>query len=310
MSKNKKQRNMQKKIITPKKVNKETILERIFSVGLFLLGIGVNFMNTGRPIIADILYIMSGILFIVSFFRSEATKQYKRKIINQFLVSVITIFIITVVIVINHFYLNKKPPELFTQNFPGFSLHSLIKINDISANRKKYLFDLGQVNGSRFSVYISTDNIFTFSFIDAVGEPHNIQLPIGSNGIPFGKQFYLICELGIDGQSTLLRMLIDGKEIKSIQLPFKVDLGGIDVPGAVVGADLNGENGASFDMGNLIVLAETLTSSQITEVIKVNYNQSSKQHFATFNGKQWMRANKTGFRDLVQNNRSLQPIWK
>jgi uncharacterized membrane protein len=126
MSKNKKQRNKQKKINTPKKVNKETILERIFSVGLFLLGIGVNFMNTRRPLIADILYIMSGILFIVSFFRSEATKQYKRKIINQVLVSVITIFIITVVIVFNHCYLNKKPPELFTQNFPGFSLHSFI----------------------------------------------------------------------------------------------------------------------------------------------------------------------------------------
>jgi hypothetical protein len=169
---------------------------------------------------------------------------------------------------------------------------------------------LGKVNGSRFSVYISPDNVFTFSFIDAVGEPHNIQLPIGSDGIPFGKQFYLICELGIDGQSTLLRMLIDGKEIKSIQLPFKIDLGGIDVPGEVVGADLNGENGASFDMSNLMVLATTLRSSQIAAIMKVNSNQSSKQHYITFNGKQWMRANKTGFRDLVQNNKSFQPIMK
>ncbi|MEW6616685.1 MAG: hypothetical protein AB1401_14620 [Thermodesulfobacteriota bacterium] len=196
---------------------------------------------------------------------------------------------------------------LFSQNFPGISLQALIKLNDVSANRRKYIFDFGRVNGSRLSIYISPDNIFTFLFIDAKDEPYNIKLPIGSSGIPFGKPYYLICELGIDGQSTLLRMIIDGKEIKYMQLPFKIDLGGIDVPGGVIGADLNGDNGASFEMGTMMIFRTTMMSSQIDVLTKMilNYYQSSKRHFLSFNGNQWMRVNKVNFQEPIQKNNKL-----
>jgi len=201
----------------------------------------------------------------------------------------------------------EKSEGLFTQNFPGISYQALIKLNDISADHRKYLIDFGQLNGSRFSVYISSDNVFTFSFIDAKGEPHLIQLPIGSSGIPFGKPFYLICELGIDGQSTLLRMLVDGKEIKSIALPFKLDLGGIDVSDGVIGADLNGANGASFDMGTMMIFRTTMIHLQIDILTKMilDYYQSSERHFLSHNGNQWMRVNKPGFQEPVQKNNKL-----
>lgn len=197
-----------------------------------------------------------------------------------------------------------KSEELFSQNFPGISFQALIRLNDISTNRRKYLIDFGSVNGSRFSVYISSDNVFTFSFIGARGEPHPIQLPIGSRSIPFGNPFYLICELGIDGQSTLLRMLIDGKEIKSIRFPFKVDLGGIDVIGGVIGADLNGNNGAYFDMGTLMIFSKTKTPSEIdaTTNMVLDYFQSSKRYFMPYRGERWMRINKAGLSDPVKNN--------
>lgn len=314
MSKNKKQRNKQKKISTPNEVHQKTILQWVCSwtvigvIVIFLLGTGVAFMIAGWSIIADIFYVISGILFIFAFCRWEVAKQHERKRIIQVRALIITTFVIIIVIIFNHNYFNMKSSELFSQSFPGFSFHALIKLNDVSSNHRKYIVDIGKVNGSRLSVYISSDNVFTFSFIDAVGEPHNIQLPIGSKGVPFGKQFYLICELGIDGQSTLLRMLIDGKEIKSIQLPFKVDYRNLDVPGGVIGADLNGENGASFDLYSTLLFETTLTSSAIDKLTKFHFkwHQPSGQCFA-FNGKQWMRINRTGRRDFVQNNPSLQP---
>ena len=204
---------------------------------------------------------------------------------------------------------------LFTKNFPGISFQTLIKLNNISVseNHRKYIFDLGRINGSRLSLYITPDGIFTFSFLDAKEELHSIRAPIGNGGVPFGKFFYLVCELGIDGQSTLLRMIINGIEFESKRLQFKIDLGGIDTPSGVVGADLNGENGSSFDMVRLIILSETLTTPQIVELKKsMDDYQSAKPNFAfiEYNGKQWMRFNKTGFRDLSQDNKLFQPIWK
>jgi hypothetical protein len=201
---------------------------------------------------------------------------------------------------------NGGKSALFTQNFPGISFQALIRLNDISDNNRKYLVDFGKINESRFSIYISSDNVFTFSFIDAKDEPHLIQMPIGTNGIPFGKLFYLTCELGIDGQNTLLRMLVDGKEIKFIQLPFKVDLGKIDVRGGVIGADLNGNNGASFDMGTMMIFSTTMIPSQVTALtgMVLDYYKSPGRNLKTFlNNKQVWRINKSGFRDPLQNNK-------
>jgi hypothetical protein len=205
--------------------------------------------------------------------------------------------------------------ELFSQNFPGISFQTLIQLNEVStkANHKKYIFDFGRIDGSRLSLYLSSGGIFTFLLIDANGERYPIQAPIGNSGVPFGKFFYLVCEIGIDGQSTVMRMIIDEKEFKSDRLLFKVDLGGISVPGGVVGADLNGQNCASFDMVRLIVLSTTMTTFQAAELKKSmdDYVLASPHYaFIEYNGKQWMRFNKSGFSDLSQDNKLFQPTWK
>jgi hypothetical protein len=109
----------------------------------------------------------------------------------------------------------------------------------------------------------------------------------------------------------LLRILIDGEKIKSLQLPFKVNLGALDIPGGVIGADLNGENGASFDLYTIMSFKTTLISSDIAIMMNwaLKYHQPSGRRFV-FNGKQWMRINEIGRRDFVQKNPSLQPILK
>lgn len=224
----------------------------------------------------------------------------------QFIVRFLSIIILVLFLVsVFGILIWPKPSQLFIQNFPGISFHALFKLNDVNANRRKYIIDFGHVNGSRFSVYVSSDNVFTFSFVDAKGEPHPIQLPVGSSGTPFGQFFYLICEIGIDGQSTVFRMVINGNEIKAIQLPFKVDLGSIDLPGGVIGADLNGKNGASFDLGTMMIFKTTMISSQITILTKLvsDYYQFPCRQIIKFSGNQWLRVNKAGFSNPIQSSK-------
>ncbi len=122
---------------------------------------------------------------------------------------------------------------------PGISLHMAIRINNVLGNRKKYLFDFGQKSGTRLSVYISPDNIFTYAFIDNKGELHSIHIPLGgTNGIPITNFFYLACELGIDNNSTLLRVIVNGKVYGSSRIPYRIDISPIDIPNGVMGADL------------------------------------------------------------------------
>jgi len=176
------------------------------------------------------------------------------------------------------------------RNLPGISFRTVIKLNDVSISSKhrKYIFDFGQVDRSRLSLYLSPDGIFTFSFIDAKGETHPIYAPIGNGGVPFGKYFYLVCEVGVDGQSTLMRMIIDENELKPIQpIPYKIDLGEIITHGVAVGSDLHCENSASFDLVGLNISLITMTKPQIVEWRKImDYNQAHKSdfNFITLNG--------------------------
>jgi hypothetical protein len=196
-----------------------------------------------------------------------------------------------------------------TPSMPGMSLHMQIKLNHLAVDRRKYLFDFGNARNERLSIYISPDSIFTLAFLDAKEESHSVQVPLGGDGIPLGKFFYLGCEFGIDGQSTQLWVLVDGKERGSIRLPFRVDIASLDVPGGVVGADLAGRNGGSFDLKELMVYSMTLDRKQVEQTFHYFQGHSNIPH-VEFRGKQWMKVNDVGRHDLKQADPLSAPIFK
>jgi len=190
---------------------------------------------------------------------------------------------------------------------PGISLHMSIRLINHSADRRKYLIDYGHVDGSRFSVHLSSDNVFTLMFVDNKKEPHPVQIPLGGDGIPLGRFFYLGCELGIGGNITVLRILIDGKEARSLELPFKTDLGELDVPGGVIGADLNGTDGAWFDIAEKLVLSETVIPQKLT-AMKEYFDGRPHNVYLEFRGNQWMQIQQTG--NAIQEDTQHSPIFR
>ena len=194
---------------------------------------------------------------------------------------------------IAHPLLNSSSPE----PLPGISLHMAIRINNVLGNRKKYLFDFGQITGPRLSVYISPDNIFTCAFLDNKGEPHPIHIPLGgTNGIPMARFFYLACELGIDNNSTLLRVIVDGNVYGSTRLPYRIDISSIDIPNGVMGADLEGKNGNSFDLQEFAVYSILLSDEDIVDALKYFNSNFPPTKYVAFNGKQMLRAGEYGAR--------------
>jgi len=187
----------------------------------------------------------------------------------------------------------------------------IIRIHNLAVNRRKYLFDFGREKAGRLSIYISSDNIFTFGFLDAEGEFHPVQIPLGSNGVPLNEFFYLSCGLGLNGQTTEMIMLIDGEQKGALELPFRVDVGLLDVPGGVVGADLSGQNGAKIDIKEFFAYSKTLDDKDLDGLrnyLKMRLN--TVHQYVEFNGDQWMRVNQVGRRNATQKNKKHQPIYR
>lgn len=172
---------------------------------------------------------------------------------------------------------------------PGLSLHMVISIHHLPVSRRKYLFDFGHVNRERLSIYLSAGNVFTVSLIDADGEPHPLQVPLGNGGIPTSQPIYLVCEAGVSSNSTSLRVFVNAQSVgEPVKLPFRVNLGDLDLPGGVIGSDLNGNDGASFDLYELAIYGATLTDEQIAQLVEY-FIKRPRTNYVAFDGNQWMR---------------------
>jgi len=283
------------------RLSKNEIMLLIIGTALALPGIG-----SGDPLVAIPCLLISWGAFMYIFVKHEGSR-----LVRGLLAALITVVLVAVGVRASgtKIVIDALTPISHPYSLPGMSLHMKIRINHLAGNRRKYLFDFGNKNNERLSIYISPDSIFTLAFLDAKGEQHSVQIPLGGDGIPLSKYFYLGCNFGIDGQSTQLWVLVDGKERGSLRLPFRVDIESLDVPGGVVGADLDGNNGGSFDLKEFAAYSRTLDDKEIKSTSD-HFQGNPIRVYTEFRGKQWMRVNRIGNHDAHQFDPAAAPIFR
>lgn len=193
-------------------------------------------------------------------------------------------------------------------SYPGLSLNAAIRFNNVLGAGRQFIFDYGKAAGERFSVYISADKIFTVSFVDAKGEPHLLQRPFGGEEIPLGEFLYFSCELGVGPRNTFVRMKVSRNEPIVITIPYRVDIGVLDIKNGVVGADLTGNNCSAFDLAELMVYSATLTNEQLAQMTDA-FLIKKRTGVLEFRGKNWMRVGVDN-NNLSQPDPDKQPIYR
>jgi len=204
-------------------------------------------------------------------------------------------------------YRHLKPPtEQITKKYPGLSIQGVLSLHAIQEKRRKYLFDFGRPDKDRFSIYFDPDNVLTLALVAANNEPYNVR--VAPADIPLDQFAYVAFEVAVGDNSTSLRVFVNGKSAAMLDLPFKVDPGKLDPTGGVVGADLNGNNGARFDMAEVVLYTSTLTSDEIEKLLQY-FSSKPRNKFAQFNGSQWMRQMGKGH-GLQQDIPEAKPIFR
>ena len=186
-----------------------------------------------------------------------------------------------------------KSPNEITAGDPGLSIHFVLSIKPSALNRRKYIAEFQGIGREQVSIYLSPDNIFTFGLIDANGEPHLLQVPTGERGIPMGVPVYIVCE-GSDGsdgsQTSSLRIMVNSQQVAWRQLPLRVNFGGFQISGGVVGANLAGECGGFFGLYQHAIFTTTVSDSDIRGLGKFFAERLEKaEGFTEFSGEQWLK---------------------
>jgi hypothetical protein len=177
-------------------------------------------------------------------------------------------------------------------SLPGLSLQMLLRLPHQPSNTRKYLFDFGKVDGERLSVYVSADNIFTVLFIDGKGEPHPIQVPIGKGGFPINDTVFFCCSFGVTGEATFLTLSVDGTDLGSTTLPFRADIGALEISNGVIGADLNGDRRGQFAIATFSIAHSTFSNRELRKMRRAYLRfakASNGEQFKQLDGKEFGR---------------------
>ena len=102
-------------------------------------------------------------------------------------------------------------PHPKDEKLPGFAAGIMVKTEDVTEMRRKYQFSFHTPEGAKTAFYLSASNRFAFSVTDVNAEPYTLEIPLGSNGIPFETFVYVFCEVGSASSYSYLRALVDGK---------------------------------------------------------------------------------------------------
>lgn len=169
-------------------------------------------------------------------------------------------------------------PDAYFENnsYPGFASVTIGRIYDAPDIRRKNVFDIGQKDGSaRAKFYLSASDKFTFSIIDVNGETYPLEVRLGNSGISTDKEIMILCEAGFDGNSTFLRVSVNGEIKASRTIDFPINMGTRKWgPHSTLYSDSDGRNSGTMEVKEMIFFEKTLTRS-----MRGNFFEFEKKRF-------------------------------
>jgi hypothetical protein len=156
-----------------------------------------------------------------------------------------------------------SPIHSASKSLPGVTAFAFVRLYDTPEARNRFLFDLSTSDGAKASFYLSASGLFTYSVVDVHGAAYNLEIPVGVNGIPIDGYIFLYCDAGLNEDSTIIRVLVDTKEIRKRVLDFAIDLGKRDWKQLTIGADNKGTQNTPFKIALFGVGHQTFTSPQV-----------------------------------------------
>jgi hypothetical protein len=108
--------------------------------------------------------------------------------------------------------------------------------------------------------------------MDINKESCSLEIPIGNAGIPIDRYIFLYCEVALGSRETVLRVLVDGKEVRRRAYDFPIGLGNRNWRRVTLFADTEGKNTAPFKIAMFGSGHATMSDVQI-ESVRTRFNE-------------------------------------
>lgn len=166
---------------------------------------------------------------------------------------------------------------------PGYTSETLIRMpahatKATAGNAGGIIFRDTAGGNATATLLASADDGLVFRGSDKSGKTHEIDIPVGADGVPVEENASLVTEMGNTGKGGYLRVLVNGEEVAVKLLPESMDLDGSDwKPAARPGwSALNGIETAD---SSRFVTPWALSDSQVAALV-ANTRSTHQAFFA------------------------------
>ena len=163
------------------------------------------------------------------------------------------------------------PPD---EVLPGFAYQEVVRLQSGQTTDRQYQYEISSPEGAKASFYLTKDGDWAFAVTGTSGEPHMLEIPLGADGIPFDQWVAVLCEAGSASGYSYLRVLVNGKEVKRLDLEFPIPFGSRRWTNVHIGSDQSGQNGGAFMFTGAAVMATT-----VADTTAKNLADNALQHF-------------------------------
>ncbi|WP_136809192.1 Shedu anti-phage system protein SduA domain-containing protein [Desulfosediminicola flagellatus] len=174
----------------------------------------------------------------------------------------------------------------------GFTICSAVKIHK-HHDVENFIFDFGNnPHSNRASLYIDKDGTLNLRVIDGLKYTHLVKIKEGSHGFNYNEPIYILFELGVTAESTIITLEINGEHFKDIIIDNvnfddscifdKVNKSYMNL---VVGSDLLEKAKCLFELGEIAIYGLKVPFKDKTQIRMYYWANMETMEFPIFLGK-------------------------
>ena len=153
------------------------------------------------------------------------------------------------------------PTDIFVQHLQGLSVIIDGVFHDIPGRNSGNIFEISNNDGAHASLRISNSDLFTCVVTDIYGSSYDLEAKFDKEELPSGQRIVLTCEVALLDNISILRILVNTKEIERRTVPARLLLGLTEWRQSQIGG------GAPFAISTLLAGSAAASNDEISKIV-------------------------------------------
>lgn len=153
--------------------------------------------------------------------------------------------------------------------YPGFGIYFVLSVNNLESKKRKFIFDCGNPELNRISLYLDKGNNLVYRILDSESEPHILKVPQSLITFKAGETMVVFLDYGYFEGKSYMRLLINDRQLMEKVFRFPISLPeNLNIANMRLGSDFSGEFGGSFYISEIISWRMSFSDKKHQEILR------------------------------------------